>query len=89
MAPQTDTRFGVVPAEVVAVLSLLLLTLALAPRAEAFIYWPSLDSTMIGRSNLNGAGVDPGFITRADPAGVAVDADHIYSEKGLKKHRLS
>ena len=71
-------RFGVVSTTVVAVLSLLLLSLALAPRAEAFVYWVSLDSNKIGRANLNGTGVDPGFTSRVNPVGVAVDADHIY-----------
>ena len=78
IGPPPRPRVAVVPATVLAVLSLLLLILALAPRAEAFIYWPSLDSRNIGRSNLNGAGVDPGFIGRVNPFGVAVDADHIY-----------
>ena len=84
IGPLPRPRLAVVPTTVVAVLSLLLLSLALAPRAEAFIYWPSLDSRDIGRSNLNGAGLDPGFISRVNPVGVAVDADHIYwtSENG-------
>jgi hypothetical protein len=62
------------------------LTLALAPRAEAFVYWGvgttgghGLDPTSIQRANLNGAGtrtlVHPIF---DDTRGVAVDASHIY-----------
>ena len=88
--PPPRRHFGVVPTTVVFVLTLLLLILALAPRAEAFIYWPSLDSRNIGRSNLNGAGLDPGFISRVNPVGVAVDADHIYwtSENRIGRARI-
>jgi virginiamycin B lyase len=66
--------------------TLLVLTLALAPRAEAFVYWGvgttgghGLEPTSIQRANLNGAGtrtlVHPIF---DDTRGVAVDASHIY-----------
>ena len=40
---------------------LLVLPLALAPRAEAFIYW-SAQPGAIGRANLDGTGVDESFI---------------------------
>jgi hypothetical protein len=66
---------------------LLALTLALAPRAEAFVYWANPGSTegstgTIGRANLDGTGIDRSFIIGAGsqfgPAGVAVDAEHVY-----------
>jgi virginiamycin B lyase len=68
-------------------LTLFVLTLALAPRAEAFVYWADFDSGTIGRANLDGTDADQRFITRTgDPDqpggvllnGVAVDAGHIY-----------
>jgi virginiamycin B lyase len=54
------------------------------------IYWADQRAGTIGRANLDGTGVDPNFITGLDtktligpfgnltPAGVAVDAGHIY-----------
>ena len=41
---------------------LLVLPLALAPRAEAFIYWIDWRLGAIGRANLDGTGVDESFI---------------------------
>ena len=43
-----------------ALLALLVLSLALAPRAEVFIYWTNGDS--IGRANLDGTGLNSHFI---------------------------
>jgi Low-density lipoprotein receptor repeat class B len=57
----------------------LTLTLAVASRAEAFIYWTSHRfGGTIGRANLDGTGVDQSFITDASTLWVAVDAGHIY-----------
>jgi len=58
---------------------LLTLTLILAPRGEAFVYWSGGDET-IGRANLDGTGADESYFTAgaASAAGVAVDASHIY-----------
>ena len=58
--------------------ALFVLPLARSQRADAYVYWTSLNS--IGRSNLDGTGVDPSFITGAGTPsfGVAVDAEHIY-----------
>ena len=62
--------------------ALLVLPLALAPRGEAFVYWSGGDA--IGRANLDGSGVDRGFIAFEFPpdtwriGDVAVTADHIY-----------
>jgi hypothetical protein len=60
------------------VAAVLVFPLALAPRAEAFVYWTG--SGAIGRANLDGTGVDESLIDlrRDDPASVAVDARHIY-----------
>jgi virginiamycin B lyase len=60
--------------------ALFLSDLALAPRAEAFIYWANRTDA-IGRANLDGTGVDERFVARSKrgaPEGVAVDAHHIY-----------
>ena len=54
-------------------------SLALAPRAEAFVYWADVDKGTIGRANLDGSGVDRSFIaTASSPIGVAVDSGHVY-----------
>src|SRR5215216_3624893 len=59
--------------------ALLVLPLALAPRAEAFVYWTDPVNNAIGRANLDGTGVDKRFISGvAIPGSVAVDARHIY-----------
>jgi hypothetical protein len=43
------------------------------------VYWANSDSGAIGEANLDGTGVDQGFITGASgPNGVAVDGQHIY-----------
>jgi Big-like domain-containing protein len=56
------------------------LSLGLAPRADAFIYWASETGDSIGRAELNGTGTDQSFVENADgPCGdVAVDGAHIY-----------
>jgi hypothetical protein len=64
--------------------ALLAVTLTLATRAEAFVYWGAFKVeggetiARIARANLNGTGVDQRFITGGDPESVAVDAEHIY-----------
>jgi virginiamycin B lyase len=60
-----------------AVVTAVLVSLALPATAGAFVYWAN--GTTIGRANLDGSGVDQSFITgAAAPAGVAVDGEHIY-----------
>jgi virginiamycin B lyase len=62
----------------VALASLVFATLALAARADAFVYWTnSVDNTM-GRANVDGTGVDQGFFGASNAQGVAVDGAHIY-----------
>jgi len=61
------------------------LTLALAPRAEAVLYWSNFGGahmfgeTAIGRANLDGTAIDQTFIrANSSPTGVAVDDTHVY-----------
>jgi hypothetical protein len=69
--------------------ALLVLSLALAQGAEAFVYWmtnrgdlPNPKSTTIGRANLDGSGTDQGFITTASSdlaeQAMAIDGAHVY-----------
>jgi virginiamycin B lyase len=67
----------------VSLLSLaLILTLTLAARADAFIYWANLAPVpgTIGRANVDGTGADQSFITTGvkAPAGVASDGTYVY-----------
>jgi hypothetical protein len=82
LAQQPSKRTRPLPGTLGAVLALLaafllVLPLALAPRAEAFIYWTSF-SNKLGRANLDGTAINPSFITAPDPSGLAVNADHLY-----------
>src|SRR5215211_3977623 len=66
-------------AALLALLALLVLPLALAPRAEAFVYWTDVVTGEIGRANLDGSGVDKSFIPQARSAlSVAVGGAHVY-----------
>ena len=76
-------------APLLAGLLLLAVTLALAPRGDAFVYWadsavgPRFLDGSVGRANLDGSGVEHNFTFPADepldnPCGVAVDGAHIY-----------
>jgi Ca2+-binding RTX toxin-like protein len=60
--------------------ALVFATLALAARADAFIYWANNDDPgTILRATLEGTGVDQGFITDAIfPLGLAVNDDYVY-----------
>jgi len=63
--------------------AVLALTLALAPRAEGYVYWANqgIDGGRgsIGRANLDGTGAERDFITTGNGAcGIAVDSAHIY-----------
>ena len=62
------------------VTGLILLSLAFAPRAPAFLYWSNFDTNSIGRGNLDGMGTpNQSFITSVNAAGgVAVDGAHVY-----------
>jgi hypothetical protein len=87
--PRLAARFAVIAplgirSATVLLAAIFLLTLALAPRAEAFVYWanhPGGPHQGIGRANLDGTGVDRSFIRLGpadEPMGVAVDDDHVY-----------
>ena len=57
----------------------LLAALAVAPRADAFVYWTNADGGSIGRANNDGGGANQFFITGCtQPLGMAIDAGHIY-----------
>ena len=75
--PAPTTRVGVLG---LLAAILLVLPLALAARADAFVYWTNSDPGTIGRANLDGTGVNQSFITGAgaSAAGVAVDGAHVY-----------
>ena len=62
-----------------ALATLALATLALAARADAYVYWTDGAKDTIGRSNLDGTGVDRSFIRGlVHPAAMAVDTTHGY-----------
>src|SRR5688572_13664515 len=75
--------------------ALFVLPLALAPRAEAFVYWTSVappcdlggcsGPPVIGRANLDGTGVSQRFVELDAPAAgdVAVDGVHLFWSEGL------
>src|SRR5262245_32065526 len=78
---EAASRGGLHPRAVVLLLAALVVaSVALAPRAEAFVYWTNGDSS-IGRANLDGSAANPSFIPSSSPtsgAGVAVNDTHIY-----------
>jgi hypothetical protein len=52
---------------------------AIAPAANAYVYWANLGTSTIGRANLDGTGVTQSFITTGtQPLGIAVDGNHVY-----------
>jgi hypothetical protein len=69
---------------------LLVLSLALAPRAGAYVYWTNPDPLgsggAIGRADLDGTGVRSHFIpistASAYPRDLALDAEHVYWAAG-------
>src|SRR5690349_12295432 len=63
-----------------ALVAVALATIALAARADAYVYWTHLDTESIGRANPDGTGVNPNFIPAGSefPGGVAVDSKYIY-----------
>ena len=64
-------------------LALLALSLALAARVDAFVYWTNYSTDAIGRANLDGSGVSPTFISgRGAVFGIAADNDHVYWSAG-------
>lgn len=63
--------------------ALLALSLTLASRAQALVYWTNNGSDTIGRANLDGTGANPSFITGAvGPYGVAVNGEHLFWSSG-------
>lgn len=83
MGPQArsrEDRRGIAWLGACSLLLAALIWLTLAPRATAYIYVASFNSEQsIIRANLDGSGIDTGFIENArHPCGVAVDGAHIY-----------
>jgi hypothetical protein len=63
----------------VALAALLMLTLALAPRADAGVYWPNQSAMAIGRATDDGAALNLAFVGNVSvPCGVASDGAHVY-----------
>lgn len=64
---------------IAAALTLCLASLALAPRAGAYVYWTNSSGDSIGRAKLDGSVVIRSFIPDISfPEDIAVDAGHIY-----------
>jgi hypothetical protein len=84
--PGRSHRAPVAARAALALAALLVLALALAPRAGASVYWGNLvgpvfglPGTTIGSANNDGTGVNQNFIGGAStPTAVAVDAAHVY-----------
>ena len=63
---------------------MLLMALALAARADAYVYWANDQTGAIGRANLDGTGVNQSFIGGVGPGGafgpndVEVDSEYVY-----------
>jgi hypothetical protein len=67
------------PLLVVALAIVCLASLALAARAQAFVYWSNYENSSIGRADNDGSGVDQTFISGTrGPSGIVVDGQHIY-----------
>ncbi len=64
------------PALTLAMALTLGLLACLTPRADAAVYW--LDARGIGRANLDGTGVQEGWIPGVKARGLAVNSTHIY-----------
>jgi hypothetical protein len=60
------------------VAALLAAPIAVAPRAEAFVFWTNGDT--IGRANLDGSGLDASFVSSDGGylSGIALDASRVY-----------
>ncbi len=66
-----------------ALAALALTALAFTAPADADVYWTNYNAATIGRANLDGTGVDQGFIhTAYSPWGLAADDEHIYWAAG-------
>lgn len=62
-----------------AVPAMWLVSLTIAPLADAYVYWSNSNGTSIGRAELDGSEVNPAFIsTLGFPEAIAVDQGHIY-----------
>jgi hypothetical protein len=73
----------------------LCLALVAAPGAAAYVYWPAIDTedfahSEIGRADLDGGGLQEGFVAGADvPTDIAIGAGHLYWTDGSTIARSS
>jgi hypothetical protein len=68
----------------ISIAAAIVLALAFAPRAGAFVYWTNFDDggagTSVARAGLDGSGLNTTFVRGGSPSvcGLAVDAAHLY-----------
>ena len=79
----SSPRLSVLRRTALVLAALAVATVAVAARADAYIYWANSDSGAISRANLDGTGANQSFTPRLGtapntPSGVAVDGAHIY-----------
>jgi hypothetical protein len=79
--PSPTIRVGVLG--LFAAVLLAVATFALAPRADAYIYWTNSTAPggSIGRADLDGSDADRSFM-KVGSEDIAVDAEHVYWSKG-------
>jgi sugar lactone lactonase YvrE len=88
-------RSAVVRRAMLPLATIVVAILALAGRADGFIYWATspISPTFphsIGRANLDGTGITPGFITGlSGPNDVAVDSAHVYWSTSIPTNSLA
>jgi virginiamycin B lyase len=75
----TEKLAAKMPIRRISIFLVFVLTLVFAASAHAYVYWADYQGGTIGRANLDGTGVNDGFIqTGGHPNAVAVDSSHIY-----------
>jgi virginiamycin B lyase len=68
-----------IPVRRISIVLVFALTLVFAASAHAYVYWGDYQGGSIGRANLDGTGVNDGFIqTGGHPNAVAVNSTHVY-----------
>lgn len=75
-----DSRLNRRSASIVVALAVLL-TVALAAPAGAYVYWSNNDGA-IGRADLDGSAVQPMFLPTPQPTGIAASSQYLYWNNG-------